>query len=242
MLGFCGATAPSQEGGRPAFEPRQGGSNDVATGSSNRGRSRHCDELRTCGGRPGLGRSASESHSQWPDLDLNRPGILGGSILGSEDGTMETPEQSKGSSNRRYTPSEKEQAVRLVRQLRKELGTDQGVVARVARQLGYGVETVRAGQRSRRVLRGNLLRNLLLVNEAQGAQTASWLRRQKGPPRYNVISESHFSPPGCTRSVRSALLRHSAQSMKPQGSVGSGYGRGPQCMDVACGVEAHSWP
>jgi len=47
-------------------------------------------------------------------------------------------------STRRYNPAEREQAVRLVRQLRKELGTDQGVVARVARQLGYGVESVRS--------------------------------------------------------------------------------------------------
>ena len=47
-------------------------------------------------------------------------------------------------STRRYTPAEREQAVRLVRQLRKELGTDQGTVARVAQQLGYGVESVRA--------------------------------------------------------------------------------------------------
>jgi transposase len=47
-------------------------------------------------------------------------------------------------STRRYSPTEREQAVRLVRQLRKELGTDQGVVARVARQLGYGVESVRS--------------------------------------------------------------------------------------------------
>jgi transposase len=31
-------------------------------------------------------------------------------------------------STRRYTPAETEQAVRLVRQLRKELGTDQGTV------------------------------------------------------------------------------------------------------------------
>src|SRR4051812_18862779 len=44
---------------------------------------------------------------------------------------------------RRYTPEEKEQAVRLVRQLRRELGTSQGTVERVARQLGYGVESVR---------------------------------------------------------------------------------------------------
>jgi transposase len=47
-------------------------------------------------------------------------------------------------STRRYTPAEREQAVRLVRQLRSELGTEQGTVARVAKQLGYGVESVRA--------------------------------------------------------------------------------------------------
>ena len=45
---------------------------------------------------------------------------------------------------RRYSPGEKEQAIRLVCQLRKELGTDHGTVYRVARQLGYGVESVRA--------------------------------------------------------------------------------------------------
>ena len=39
---------------------------------------------------------------------------------------------------------EKAQAVRLVRQLRAELGTDHGTVKRVAHQLGYGVESVRA--------------------------------------------------------------------------------------------------
>jgi transposase len=44
---------------------------------------------------------------------------------------------------RRYTPREKAQAVRLVRQLRAELGTSQGTVKRVADQLGYGVESVR---------------------------------------------------------------------------------------------------
>ena len=44
---------------------------------------------------------------------------------------------------RRYSSEEKASAVRLVRQLRKELGTDHGTVQRVADQLGYGVETVR---------------------------------------------------------------------------------------------------
>jgi transposase len=45
---------------------------------------------------------------------------------------------------RRYSEQEKQQAVRLVRQLRAELGTDHGTVYRVARQLGYGTESVRA--------------------------------------------------------------------------------------------------
>ena len=44
---------------------------------------------------------------------------------------------------RRYTEEEKAQAVRLVRQLREELGTEHGTIQRVAEQLGYGVETVR---------------------------------------------------------------------------------------------------
>ena len=44
---------------------------------------------------------------------------------------------------RRYSVEEKAAAVRMVRSLRTELGTDQGTVQRVARQLGYGVESVR---------------------------------------------------------------------------------------------------
>jgi len=53
-------------------------------------------------------------------------------------------EQSPGKpTTRRYTEEEKAQAVRLVRQLRRELGTEHGTVQRVAGQLGYGVETVR---------------------------------------------------------------------------------------------------
>jgi transposase len=45
--------------------------------------------------------------------------------------------------SRRYTPAQKEQAIRLVRQIREETGERYGAVQRVARQLGYGVETVR---------------------------------------------------------------------------------------------------
>jgi transposase-like protein len=45
--------------------------------------------------------------------------------------------------SRRYSRAQKEQAVRLVRQIREETGERHGAVQRVARQLGFGVETVR---------------------------------------------------------------------------------------------------
>jgi transposase len=45
--------------------------------------------------------------------------------------------------SRRYTKAQKEQAVRLVRQISEETGERHGAVQRVARQLGFGVETVR---------------------------------------------------------------------------------------------------
>ena len=45
--------------------------------------------------------------------------------------------------HRRYSKAQRDQAVRLVRQLREETGERHGAVQRVARQLGFGVETVR---------------------------------------------------------------------------------------------------
>ena len=54
-------------------------------------------------------------------------------------------EQSPGKPTaRRYSPEEKAAAVRMVRTLRQELGTEQGTVSRVARQLRYGIESVRS--------------------------------------------------------------------------------------------------
>jgi len=44
---------------------------------------------------------------------------------------------------RRYSPEDKARAVRLVRQLRKELGTSHGTIQRVADQIGCGVESLR---------------------------------------------------------------------------------------------------
>lgn len=56
--------------------------------------------------------------------------------------------------SRRYSDAEKDQAVRLVRRLREELGTEHGTVKRVADQLGYGVESVRKWVRERDVTEG----------------------------------------------------------------------------------------
>jgi transposase len=64
-------------------------------------------------------------------------------------------EKSPGSpTTRRYSDAEKDQAVRLVRKLREELGTSQGTIQRVARQLGYGVESVRSWVRDHDVAEG----------------------------------------------------------------------------------------
>lgn len=53
-------------------------------------------------------------------------------------------EQSAGKpTTRRYSDQERAAAVRMVRSLRAELGTEHGTVHQVATQLGYGVESVR---------------------------------------------------------------------------------------------------
>ena len=57
---------------------------------------------------------------------------------------MVSKQGSGGSTRRRYSPEEKASAVRMVRTLRAELGTEHGTVQRVATQLGYGVESVRS--------------------------------------------------------------------------------------------------
>lgn len=54
------------------------------------------------------------------------------------------PKQVSGKpTTRRYSEQEKAAAVRMVRELRRELGTSQGTVQRVAIQLDYGLESVR---------------------------------------------------------------------------------------------------
>ena len=60
--------------------------------------------------------------------------------FGNEDGVIDK----NGKTGRRYSAEEKAAAVRMVRTLRVELGTDRGTAQRVALQLGDGVESVRS--------------------------------------------------------------------------------------------------
>lgn len=60
----------------------------------------------------------------------------------------------RGPTTRRYSKSEKDQEVRLVRKPREDLGTSQGTIQRVAVRLGDGVESVWSWVRERDVADG----------------------------------------------------------------------------------------
>ncbi len=69
---------------------------------------------------------------------------------------MVSNEGSGKPTTRRYSPEEKAAAVRMVRALRAELGTEHGTVQRVATQLGYGIESVRTWVKQADIDDGNV--------------------------------------------------------------------------------------
>lgn len=100
-------------------------------------------------------------------------------------------EQTPGKpTTRRYTPEEKAQAVRLVRTLRAELGTDHGTVQRVAGQLGYGVESVRSWVRQADIDDGHVAG----VSTAEAARIKALEQENRELRRANEILKraAHF--------------------------------------------------
>ena len=87
---------------------------------------------------------------------------------------------------RPFSPEEKASAVRMVRTVRAELGTEQGTVQRVALQLGYGLESVRMWAKQADVDEGHVAG--VTTVEARRGGFESLSRRTAnfgGPTRYS---------------------------------------------------------
>lgn len=112
---------------------------------------------------------------------------------------MSAPGMQGKPTTRRYTPEEKEQAVRMVRTLRVELGTPHGTVKRVAEQLGYGAESVRGWVRQAGVDSG----------ESPGTSTAE-------AARIRQLEQENRELKRANAILRSASIFFAAELDRPQ--------------------------
>ena len=87
---------------------------------------------------------------------------------------------------RRYSREEKDRAVRMVTQLRKELNTKQGTVKRVADQLDIGVESLRSWVKQHEIDHGDRAG----VSTAEAARIKELEQENKELRRANSILES----------------------------------------------------
>jgi transposase len=86
---------------------------------------------------------------------------------------------------RRCSEQEKQAAVRVVRTLRAELDTNHGTIPRVARQLGYGTESVRLWVRQAGIGDGHAPE----VSTGQAARVRELEQEIREPRRANEILE-----------------------------------------------------
>ena len=125
------------------------------------------------------------------------------------------PEKSPGKpTTRRSTPSEKDQAERLVRQLREELGTDHGTVRRGAKQLGDGVESVRTWVRERDVANGLAGPDAQRVRERE-AENKDLNQEVRELRRANEMAEGFGLLCGGTRPPTEVMAARGRASTRP---------------------------
>jgi transposase len=152
--------------------------------------------------------------------------------LANEDGVMGSEVSPGKPTTRRYSPAEKEQAVRLVRALRAEFGTDQSTVHRVARQLGYGSESVRSWVRQADIRDGRTpglptTEATVVLNRRDFVEAAPIVQRLPNPAVFSFTpplrrrSDGRSPPPfGHQRLVTPERCCH--QPHRADGRVGSG--------------------
>ena len=114
---------------------------------------------------------------------------------------------------RGYSAEEKAAAVRMVRTLRTELGSEHGTIQRVASQLGYGVESVRSWVRQADIDEGHVAG----VSSAESRRIKELEQENRELKRANAIlkrAASFFGAELCAtrrwvyrEAVRDRLLR-----------------------------------